>query len=222
VSGNVSLYNETKNEDGSGSAILPTPAIGGIGLLKDWTKSVGIAFRERGDIILLVGARKGHLGQSLWLREVHGLDGRNAGPPPPVDLASERKTGDYVREAIELGWITACHDVSDGGVAVAIAEMALAGNCGALIDGPTPFGLAGSYFAEDQGLYVVTVQDTALLGFLAGAQASGIEAEPIGRTVGSRIIFECESGDHCVTIDALRTAHEGFFPTLMGADAALA
>jgi phosphoribosylformylglycinamidine synthase len=134
----------------------------------------------------------------------------------------ERRTGDYIREGIEHGWITACHDISDGGVAVAIAEMALAGNCGALIDGASPFGLAGSWFAEDQGLYLVTVHDATLLGFLAGAQAHGIEAEPIGRTIANRIIFECEAGDHCVTLDALRNAHEGFFPRLMGADAALA
>ena len=222
VSGNVSLYNETKNEDGSGSAILPTPAIGGVGLLKDWRRTVGIGFQGCGDVILLVGARKGHLGQSLWLREIHGLEGRDAGPPPPVDLAIERTTGDYVRHAIEQGWITACHDVSDGGVAVAIAEMALAGRCGALIDGPCPHGLAGSWFAEDQGLYVVTLHDAALLGFLAGAKAAGIEAEPIGRTVARRIIFECDCGDYTVTLDDLRAAHEGFFPKLMGADAALA
>jgi len=107
-------------------------------------------------------------------------------------------------------------------VAVAIAEMALAGKCGALIDGPAPFGLAGSWFAEDQGLYLVTLHDVALLGFLAGAKAHDIEAEPIGRTIGSRIIFECEHGDYCVSLDALRQAHEGFLPNLMGADAALA
>jgi phosphoribosylformylglycinamidine synthase len=100
--------------------------------------------------------------------------------------------------------------------------MALAGRCGALIDGPTPFGLAGSFFAEDQGLYVVTVQDIALLGFLAGAQAHGVEAEPIGRTTANRLIFECETGDYCVPLDTLRAAHEGFLPNLMGADAALA
>jgi phosphoribosylformylglycinamidine synthase len=191
-------------------------------LLDDWSKSATIAFKGTGDVIVLIGTRSGHLGQSLWLRELHGIEGRDAGPPPPVDLAAERRTGDYVRVGSELGWITACHDVSDGGVAVAIAEMALAGRCGALIDGPCPFGPAGSWFAEDQGLYVVTVQDTALLGFLAGAQAHGIEAEHIGRTAGTRLIFECEAGDYCVTLEALRAAHEGFFPKLMGADAALA
>ena len=221
VSGNVSLYNETKSEDGSGTAILPTPAIGGVGLLKEWRRTVGIGFRQKGDVILLVGARRGDLGQSLWLRECHGIEGHEAGPPPTVDLAAERKTGDYVRKGIEQGWITACHDVSDGGLAVAVAEMALAGNVGALIDCPTPFGLAGSYFAEDQGLYVVTVDDHALLGFLAGAHAAGIAADPIGRTAGARLIFECETGDHCVTLADLRAAHEAFFPTLMGSDAAL-
>ncbi|PZU10693.1 phosphoribosylformylglycinamidine synthase subunit PurL [Sphingomonas sp.] len=219
VSGNVSLYNESK-ATGGGSAILPTPAIGAIGLLKDWTRSVGIGFRNPGDVILLVGARRGELGQSLWLRELHG---REEGAPPAVDLATERKTGDYVRNGIEQGWISACHDVADGGLAVALAEMALAGNIGALIDGAAPFGLAGSFFAEDQGLYVVTVDDHALLGFLAGAKAAGIEAEPIGRTTaGRRLIFELECGDYCVGMDALRTAHEGFFPRLMGADATLA
>ena len=222
VSGNVSLYNETKGDDGSGSAILPTPAIGGVGLLDDWQNSATIGFKGCGDIIVLVGARRGHLGQSLWLRECHGLEGREAGPPPSVDLPAERAAGDYVRDAIGHGWVTAAHDVSDGGVAVAVAEMALAGGCGALLDGPQPFGIAGSFFAEDQGLYVVTLHDHALLAFLAGASAHGIEAEPIGRTIAGRIIFELEQGDYCVTLDALRQAHEGFFPALMGTDAALA
>ena len=222
VSGNVSLYNETKADDGSGSAILPTPAIGAVGLLADWKRSATIGFKGVGDIVVLVGTRRGHLGQSLWLRELHGIEGRDAGPPPPVDLAAERRAGDYVRKGIEQGWITACHDVSDGGVAVALAEMALAGGYGALIDPVQPFGIAGSFFAEDQGLYVVTLDDHALLGFLAGARASGIDAEPIGRTIANRLIFELEEGDFCVTLADLRTAHEGFFPALMGVDAALA
>jgi len=222
VSGNVSLYNETKAEDGTGSAILPTPAIGGVGLLTEWRRSVGIGFRGRGDVILAVGTRRGELGQSLWLRERHGIEAREAGPPPSLDLAAERRTGDFVRQGIEQGWITAAHDVSDGGLAVAVAEMALAGGVGALVDGALPFGLAGSFFAEDQGVYLVTVDDHALLGFLAGAHAAGIPAEPIGRTAGTRLIFETEAGDFCVTLADLRAAHESFFPKLMGADAALA
>jgi len=218
VSGNVSLYNETKGEDGSGSAILPTPAIGGVGLLEDWRKSVGIAFKASGDVIVIIGTRRGHLGQSLWLRELHG---REDGPPPPVDLAAERSAGDFVRAAIAGGAITACHDVADGGLAVALAEMALAGNVGALINKLAPPSNA-ALFAEDQGLYVATICDNCLLTFLARAHAAGVEVEAIGRTCGTRLIFELPNGDHAVPLAELRKAHEGFFPALMGGEPAVA
>ncbi|GAA3695364.1 phosphoribosylformylglycinamidine synthase subunit PurL [Sphingomonas cynarae] len=218
VSGNVSLYNESK-ATGGGSAILPTPAIGAIGLLADWQKNATIAFKGTGDIILVIGTRRGDLGQSLWLRECHG---REEGPPPRVDLDAERRTGDLIRAAITAGQLTAVHDVSDGGIAVTIAEMALASNIGAMIDRKQPYDCAHSFFAEDQGVYIVTVDDAALLDFLGAAHAAGVEAEPMGRTGGRRLIFERPNRDDVVTLDALRTAHEGFFPALMGADAALA
>jgi phosphoribosylformylglycinamidine synthase subunit PurL len=219
VSGNVSLYNETKAEDGSGSAILPTPAIGGVGLLDDWSKSATIGFKGAGDVLVVIGFRGGHLGQSLWLSEIHG---RAHGPPPPVDPAAERLTGEFVAQQINAGALTAVHDVSGGGLAVAIAEMALAGNCGALIQPAGPGHAAKQFFAEDQGLYVATVDDGHLLDFLTGADAAGVQVEPIGRTAGRRLIFELSDTDHCVSLDDLRTAHESFFPRLMGADAALA
>ena len=218
VSGNVSLYNESK-ATGGGSAILPTPAIGAIGLLKDYSKSATIAFKGTGDIILAVGERSGHLGQSLWLRELHG---REEGPPPAVDLMMERRTGAFVRSAINTGCITACHDVADGGLAVALAEMAMASGIGAIIDQPQPFGIAGSFFGEDQGLYVVTVRDESLADFLVAADKAGLAADPIGRTIKDRIIFELEEGDFCVALTDLKAAHERFFPELMGEDAALA
>jgi phosphoribosylformylglycinamidine synthase len=218
VSGNVSLYNESK-ATGGGSAILPTPAIGGIGLLKDWRKSATIAFKDIGDVIVLIGERKGQLGQSLWLRELHG---REDGPPPKVDLERERQVGDYVRAHIESGCLTAVHDVADGGVAVAVAEMALAGNLGALLYPLQPFGVAGSFFAEDQGLYVATVADRSLLGFLSGATIAGIPVEPIGRTIANRLIFELNEGDFVVPLADLRRAHEAFFPRLMGQELAVA
>ncbi|OAN66892.1 phosphoribosylformylglycinamidine synthase subunit PurL [Sphingomonas sp. TDK1] len=217
VSGNVSLYNESK-ATGGGSAILPTPAIGAIGLLKDWQKNCTIAFKGTGDVIIAVGERGGHLGQSIWLREICG---REEGPPPPVDLMMERRTGAFIRSAICGGAITACHDVSDGGLAVAVAEMALASNIGAILDQPQPFGVAGSWFGEDQGLYVVTVKDEALADFLVAADKAGLAADPIGRTIANRIIFEMEEGDFCVNLTDLRAAHEGFFPALMGATEAV-
>ncbi|MEG3165232.1 phosphoribosylformylglycinamidine synthase subunit PurL [Sphingomonas sp. PB2P19] len=221
VSGNVSLYNESK-ATGGGSAILPTPAIGGIGLLADWQKNMTIAFKDPGDVIMVVGTRGGHLGQSLWLRECLGREGADAGPPPPVDLAAERRTGDFIRAAITDGKLNAVHDVSDGGVAVTLAEMALAGNIGAMINRALPFDAPRSFFAEDQGVYVVTVHDHALLDFLTEAHGAGVLAEPLGRTGGTRLIFELPDADFAVTLDDLRAAHEGFFPKLMGADAALA
>jgi phosphoribosylformylglycinamidine synthase II len=216
VSGNVSLYNESK-ATGGGSAILPTPAIGGVGLLKDWEKSATVAFKGAGDIILVVGTRRGDLGQSLWLREVHG---REEGPPPRVDLAKERAAGDLVRAAILAGQLSAVHDVADGGIGVALAEMALAGGIGAIVDRKQPFDCAHSFFAEDQGVYLVTPHDHALADFLHAALAAGVEVEPMGRTGGKRLIFERPNRDDVVTLEALRTAHEEFFPKLMGVAAA--
>jgi phosphoribosylformylglycinamidine synthase II len=128
VSGNVSLYNET-----SGRGILPTPSIGGVGVLDDFTKSATLAFKAEGEAILLIGETKGWLGQSVYLREICG---REEGAPPPVDLACEKRHGDVVRGMIHAGTVTAVHDVSDGGLLVALAEMAISGNIGATLDAP--------------------------------------------------------------------------------------
>ena len=127
VSGNVSLYNESK-ATGGGSAILPTPAIGGVGLMEDHTTMATIAFKAEGEQIYLIGRPVHHLGQSLWLREVLG---REEGAPPPINLALEREAAEVVRQLIADGMVTAVHDIADGGLLVAVAEMALAGNLGA-------------------------------------------------------------------------------------------
>src|SRR5215208_3572381 len=102
VSGNVSLYNETQ-----GRGILPTPTIGGVGLLEDFSKSATLAFKAEAEAILLIGGAPGWLGQSLYLRDVCG---REEGAPPPVDLAAERRHGDFVRGLIACGQATAVHD----------------------------------------------------------------------------------------------------------------
>src|SRR5690606_5018081 len=119
VSGNVSLYNET-----NGQGILPTPTIGGVGLIPDWSKMARTGFTGESQPILLVGAPAGcwgsHLGQSIYMRDLHG---RCDGAPPPVDLDHERKVGDLVRGLIREGDAAAVHDLSDGGLAVALAEM---------------------------------------------------------------------------------------------------
>ena len=128
VSGNVSLYNET-----NGEAIPPTPAIGGVGLIEDLTRTPKAIFDQPDLTILLIGATAGWLGASLYLREVCG---REDGAPPPVDLAAERRNGDLVRALIADGLVGRCHDLSDGGLLVGLAEMALAGGIGASIETP--------------------------------------------------------------------------------------
>src|SRR5262249_59707209 len=144
--GNVSLYNET-----NGRAILPTPTIGGVGVLADFQKSATIAFKAAGEAILLVGDTQGWLGQSLYLRDVCG---REEGAPPPVDLAVEKRNGDFVRGLIGDGVATAVHDLSDRGLAVSLAEMAMASGIGAKLDAA---GDHAFWFGEDQARYVVTV-----------------------------------------------------------------
>src|SRR5262247_3134359 len=148
VSGNVSLYNET-----NGRAILPTPSIGGVGVLDDFTKSATLAFKAAGEAILLIGETQGWLGQSVYLRDICG---REEGAPPPVDLAAEKRNGDLVRALIEEGIATAVHDVSDGGLAVALAEMAMASGIGAKLE-EAPAPAHAFWFGEDQARYLVVV-----------------------------------------------------------------
>jgi phosphoribosylformylglycinamidine synthase len=216
VSGNVSLYNETKGEDGAGSAILPTPAIGGVGLLKDWRKAATLAFKAAEEWVFVIGESGScHLGQSLWLREIAG---REEGAPPPVDLAAERAAGEFVRSVIERGLVSAVHDVADGGVLVAAAEMALAGHIGVSIEGEWFDGHAhGRLFGEDQGRYLVATADPS--GLIEAADSAGLDATFFGRTGGTTIQDDDSSRDARsalrVGLEELRRAHEGFFPALM-------
>ena len=205
VSGNVSLYNET-----DGAAIPPTPTIGAVGLLDDAAGACTLAFKAAGESVVLIGATAGHLGASLYLREIAGIED---GAPPPVDLAAERRNGDFVRAEIAAGRISACHDVSDGGLLVALAEMALAGDLGADIAVPEDAPPAHAWlFGEDQGRYLVTTGDAEVV--LAGAGAAGVPAATIGITGGERLTVD---GRHAISISCLRAAHESWMPRYMSA-----
>ena len=193
VSGNVSLYNESK-ATGGGSAILPTPAIGGIGLLQNVDVMATVAFKKDGDAIWLIGGEGSHLGQSIWLREIAG---REAGDAPKVDLAAERANAEQVRALVAEGKVNAVHDISDGGLIVAVAEMALAGNIGAALSIALT---TASAFGEDQGRYIVAAP--------AGVDIPG--AVRIGTVQGKSVAG--------VALADLRSAHEGFFPNLMDAE----
>jgi phosphoribosylformylglycinamidine synthase len=207
VSGNVSLYNETQ-----GRGILPTPSIGGVGLIHDVAKSVGVAFRGEGRAIILVGDTVGWLGQSVYLRDVCG---REEGAPPPVDLKAERRNGDAVRKLILAGHVESCHDLSDGGLLVALAEMAMAGRVGATIDA-APAGVAphGWWFGEDQARYVLACAAGAAEGVLGELAAAGVPARRIGVTGGQSLNL---SGDGAISLADLSNAHEGWLPAFMAA-----
>ncbi|MBK8082853.1 MAG: phosphoribosylformylglycinamidine synthase subunit PurL [Devosia sp.] len=208
VSGNVSLYNET-----NGRGIMPTPTIGGVGLIPDWSKMARAAFAAEGEAILLFGAPDWwgtHLGQSVYLAQ---LFGRRDGTPPPVDLDHERKVGDLVRILIRDGVATAVHDLSDGGLAVGLAEMAMASGIGATInqlDGGDPIPL---FFGEDQGRYLVTMQRDALETFYDEVYPyAGVFAPWIGNTGGTTLTL---GEARPVPLTELRAAYEGWFPEYM-------
>jgi phosphoribosylformylglycinamidine synthase II len=205
VSGNVSLYNET-----NGRGILPTPTIGGVGLLDDFTKSATLAFKREGEAILLIGDTQGWLGQSIYLREVCG---KEEGAPPPVDLAAERRNGDVVRGMIHAGTATAVHDLSDGGLLVALAEMAIAGNIGAkLAAAPTSTVPHAWWFGEDQARYIVTVAADQVESILTKTGAVGVPCGLIGVTGGDAIAVV---GERAVTVAKLRETFEHWFPAFM-------
>jgi len=205
VSGNVSLYNET-----NGKAILPTPVIGGVGLISSLERMRRIAPAGPGEELLLIGTTAGHLGQSLYLRE---LLGREEGAPPPVDLATEKAAGQLVLRLIEEDLITACHDLSDGGLAVALAEMALAGNVGATLElgEELPCPLMAFLFGEDQGRYLVSTQ-SRLQALLDIAEELGVPLRSVGRTGGDALILP---GGGAISLSSLRERHEAFLPALM-------
>jgi len=205
VSGNVSLYNET-----NGAAIPPTPAIGGVGLIPDVAHMAHLGLRAEGDLLVLVGREAGHLGQSLYQ---HIVTGKLEGAPPQVDLADEIKAGNLVRTLIREGKVAAVHDVSDGGLLVAIAEMALAGEIGVQLfpyEGKLPAHAA--WFGEDQGRYVLEAAPALAEEIIERARLLALPARVIGRVGGAALALKGESG---LNLSDLRAENEAWLPTYM-------
>ncbi|WP_394689142.1 phosphoribosylformylglycinamidine synthase subunit PurL [Hoeflea sp.] len=212
VSGNVSLYNET-----NGEAILPTPTIGGVGLIPDWTQMAKIGGIAPGNVVILIGGDGTHLGQSAWMRDCLG---RAEGAPPPVDLMAERRNGDFIRSAIRNALVTACHDISSGGLALALAEMAIASGHGIEIDlSSSPGPSHALLFGEDQGRYVVSVSDELANYVAASAEGAGVPFRILGKVTGDGLSVE---GLLSVRVSTLRTTHESWFPSFMDTAAAMA
>jgi phosphoribosylformylglycinamidine synthase len=172
VSGNVSLYNET-----DGRAILPTPTIGGVGLIETLGEMIA-GLPEAGDAAVVIGATTGHLGQSALLAEAFGIE---AGPPPAVDLAAERRHGDFV--LAHRARIRAATDLSDGGLALAAFEMTEAAGVGVALEA----GDIATLFGEDQARYLLAVRPEDLGALLAAARAAGVPAAVAGRFGGAEV-----------------------------------
>jgi phosphoribosylformylglycinamidine synthase subunit PurL len=205
VSGNVSLYNET-----NGVGIPPTPAIGGVGLIPDWTKTADLRLKADGNLLVLIGREDGHLGQSLYQLI---FTGQSEGAPPPVDLAAEIKAGNLIRALIRDAKVQAVHDASDGGLLVAIAEMALAGDRGAALfpyEGKLPAHAA--WFGEDQARYLVEVTPSGAEEVIERSKLLGLPARIVGRVGGTALTLP---GETAMELDVLRSAHESWLPAYM-------
>ena len=207
VSGNVSLYNET-----DGVAIRPCPVVGMVGVIDDVTEAVGNQFVAADQDIFILGQDNstddGWLGESIYAAH-HGVTAIYA--PPPVDLDAEKRTGDLLRQLIAEKLVTAAHDISDGGLGVAVAEMSLHTSFGAHITLPASGNMHGWAFGEDQARYVVTTPDAESL--ISAAKSAAIPIARIGTVTAQA---ELQFGDHdTISVKTLRSLSEGCLPALM-------
>jgi len=202
VSGNVSLYNET-----NGAAIPPTPTVGAVGLIADYARRADFSSMKAGDTLVQLGVTVGELGASMYLREIVG---REDGAPPPVDLAAERRVGHLVRTLIGRG-LSTVHDLSDGGLIAAVAEMALASDVGAVLNIEPGSRAHALLFGEDQARYLVATTDPDAV--LEAARKAGVLADVVGQAGGDALkapeLFS-------IPLSELRTSHEGWMPAFMG------
>ncbi|MCR6644155.1 MAG: phosphoribosylformylglycinamidine synthase subunit PurL [Terricaulis sp.] len=207
ISGNVSLYNET-----NGQAILPTPAIGGVGLIDRLERRASVDRLQQGDVLVLIGETGGHLGQSVYARDLFKL----GGAAPKIDLALEKKNGDFVRELIGDGLVHAAHDLSDGGLGLAAAEMALSSDIGVSLGYQGDLSDAAFLYSEDQARYLVAIPQAKLGALDSRARAAGVAYLVVGEAGGRALSFLGQSGEReSVALDALRQAHEGWLPAYM-------
>ncbi len=208
VSGNVSLYNET-----NGEAILPTPVIGGVGMIDDVSKSVSIDLKSEGEDLILIGDTVGWLGNTIYMEM---MEGREEGAPPPVDLDQELANGNFLRDLIHDGLVTASHDLSDGGLACAAADMAISGRMGLELSQPASADIAAHayFFGEDQARYLISTKNADEI--IAKAKESGISVEIVGKTGGNDLKL---GSNDAISLTELRDAFEGWMPNYMSIDA---
>jgi phosphoribosylformylglycinamidine synthase II len=205
--GNVSFYNQTGD-----TAIHPTPVIGVLGVLPDVRRRLGSGFREAGVSVVLLGRTADEFGGSAWAQVAHGHLG---GRPPAVDLAAEQALAGLLAAAAADGLLAAAHDLSDGGLAIALAESCLAGGNGCQVD--LPGDAFTALFSESAARAVVAVQPGADEAFTALCGRYRVPAALLGRTGGSELAVAAAGGaGFAVSLEELRAAHQGTLPALFG------
>ena len=200
ISGNVSLYNET-----NGVGIKPTPTIGGVGLIQDSNKSTTVSIKATGNLLLIIGETKGHIHQSALCYDILHI---KKGPPPSINLAEEKKNSFFVRDLINKKIALSVHDISDGGIALAIAEMCMSGKIGAkittnLIDAERIKFL----FGEDQARYVIEVKSADYDNIVKLAKEKEVSLLQIGSTKAENLTID----DIKITVEDMLTLNNKWF-----------
>ncbi len=205
VSGNVSFYNQTKEE-----GIKPTPSIGGVGLIKDYRKMITMDFKEIDNIVLVIGKTEGHIDQSLFARNI--LDEKN-GPPPEINLFNEKNNGETLLKLIENNLIKSAHDISLGGIITAVTKMCIKGNKGIKIQKPKYLINEIEYlFAEDQGRYIVEINKKDLKKVTDIFNKNAVHFDELGSIIEKELFINNKTK---VTIDELRTCNTSWLKNFM-------
>jgi len=205
VSGNVSFYNQTKD-----IGIKPTPAIGGVGLIKDYKNMVTMDLKETDNILLVIGKTEGHLDQSLFARDI--LNEKN-GPPPEINLFNEKNNGETILKLIDKKLIKAAHDVSLGGIITALSKMCIKGKKGATLKKPSYLINKFEYlFGEDQGRYIIEISKDDLENVIKILQGNTVHFDELGTVNENDLIIDNKSK---VSIDDIIKSHTTWLTNYM-------
>ncbi len=205
VSGNVSFYNQTKE-----IGIKPTPVIGGVGLIKDYTKMITMNFKSEGNLVLVIGKTEGHLDQSLFARTI--LDEKN-GPPPEINLFNEKNNGETILKLIEDNYIKSAHDVSLGGILMGVSKMCIEGNIGIEIKKPNLLLNEFEYFfSEDQGRYIIEISKSDIKKVTSVLEKNAVHYDEIGTLVGKSVSFNEKT---IVPVDELKSYNNNWLKNYM-------
>ena len=205
VSGNVSFYNQTKEV-----GIKPTPSIGGVGLIKDYKKMVTMDFKEKNNLVLVIGKTEGHIDQSLFARTI--LDEKN-GPPPEVNLFNEKNNGESILSLINKDYIKSAHDVSLGGIITALSKMCIKGNKGIKLNKlKNLINEIDFLFAEDQGRYIIEIDPKNLKEVVKILDKNSVHHEELGIIIENDMIIDDKTK---VTIDELKYYNTNWLESYM-------